>query len=178
MILPFTVLRRLDCVLEPTKEAVLAEKKVREGQGLDPDPFLWRVAGQNFCNTSAMGKCSYIQAFTPEVRDIFERFEFHLQVNRPGKSGLLYMIAERFAPIDLHPETVNNAEMGLVVEGLIRKFAELSNETAGEHFTPIFAERLSALNWLAFALVLAGSLSGAKQHRSRQRHRAGVPGSQ
>jgi len=150
VILPFTVLRRLDCVLEPTKEAVLAEKKVREGQGLDPEPFLLRVAGQNFCNTSAMSMKklmgdqdnigenlrSYIQAFTPEVRDIFERFEFHLQVDRLEKSGLLYMIAERFAQIDLHPETVSNAEMGLVFEELIRKFAELSNETAGEHFTP------------------------------------------
>ena len=150
VILPFTVLRRLDCVLEPSKEAVLAEKKLREGQGLDPEPFLLRVAGQAFCNTSALGMKrlmgdqdnigenlrSYIQAFTPAVRDIFESFEFHLQVDKLDKAGLLYMVCERFAQIDLHPETVSNAEMGLVFEELIRKFAELSNETAGEHFTP------------------------------------------
>jgi hypothetical protein len=79
---------------------------------------------------------SYIQAFTPAVRDIFESFEFHLQVDKLDKAGLLYMVCERFAQIDLHPETVSNAEMGLVFEELIRKFAELSNETAGEHFTP------------------------------------------
>jgi type I restriction enzyme M protein len=150
VILPFTVLRRLDCVLEPSKEAVLAEKQLREGQGLDPEPFLLRVAGQGFCNTSALGMRqlmgdqdnigenlrSYIQAFTPAVRDIFESFEFHLQVDKLDKAGLLYMVCERFAQIDLHPETVSNAEMGLVFEELIRKFAELSNETAGEHFTP------------------------------------------
>ena len=150
VILPFTVLRRLDCVLEPSKEAVLAEKALREGQGLDPEPFLLRVAGQAFCNTSALSMKrlmgdqdnigenlrSYIQAFTPAVRDIFESFEFHLQVDRLEKAGLLYMVSERFAQIDLHPETVSNAEMGLVFEELIRKFAELSNETAGEHFTP------------------------------------------
>jgi type I restriction enzyme M protein len=150
VILPFTVLRRLDCVLEPSKEAVLAEKQLREGQGLDPEPFLLRVAGQGFCNTSALSMKrlmgdqdnigenlrSYIQAFTPAVRDIFESFEFHLQVDKLDKAGLLYMVCERFAQIDLHPETVSNGEMGLVFEKLIRKFAELSNETAGEHFTP------------------------------------------
>jgi type I restriction enzyme M protein len=150
VILPFTVLRRLDCVLEPSKEAVLAEKALREGQGLDPEPFLLRVAGQAFCNTSALSMKrlmgdqdnigenlrSYIQAFTPAVRDIFESFEFHLQLDRLEKAGLLYQTAERFAQIDLHPQTVSNAEMGLVFEELIRKFAELSNETAGEHFTP------------------------------------------
>jgi type I restriction enzyme M protein len=150
VILPFTVLRRLDCVLVPSKGAVLAEKELRESQGLNPEPFLLRVAGQGFCNTSALGMKrlmgdqdnigenlrSYIQAFTPAVRDIFESFEFHLQLDKLDKAGLLYMVCERFAQINLHPETVSNAEMGLVFEELIRKFAELSNETAGEHFTP------------------------------------------
>ena len=150
VILPFTVLRRLDCVLEPTKAAVLEAKTLREGQGLDPEPFLLRKAGQNFCNTSQLDMKvlmgdqdnigenlrAYIQAFTPAVRDIFESFEFHLQVDRLEKAGLLYMVSEKFAQIDLHPDKVSNAEMGLVFEELIRKFAELSNETAGEHFTP------------------------------------------
>ena len=150
VILPFTVLRRLDCVLEPTKAAVLEEKTLREGQGLDPEPFLLRKAGLNFCNTSPLDMKrlmgdgdnigenlrSYIQAFTPAVRDIFESFEFHLQVDRLEKANLLYLVTEKFSQIDLHPEAVSNAEMGLVFEELIRKFAELSNETAGEHFTP------------------------------------------
>lgn len=150
VILPFTVLRRLDCVLEPTKAAVLEEMTLREGQGLDPEPFLLRKAGQNFCNTSLLDMKrlmgdqdnigenlrAYIQAFTPAVRDIFESFEFHLQVDRLEKAGLLYLVSEKFAQIDIHPDKVSNAEMGLVFEELIRKFAELSNETAGEHFTP------------------------------------------
>lgn len=150
VILPFTVLRRLGCVLEPTKTEVLEEKTVREGQGLDPVPFLLRKAGQNFHHTSPLDTKrlmgdqdnisdnlrSYIQAFTPEVRDIFESFEFHIQVDRLEKAGLLYMVCERFAQIDLHPETVSYTKMGLVFEELIRKFAELSNETAGAHFTP------------------------------------------
>ena len=150
VILPFSVLRRLDCVLEPTKAVVLDEKLIREEQGLDPEPFLQRKAGHNFCNTSTldmkrlMGDVdniaenlrSYIQAFTPAVRDIFESFEFHLQIEKLDKANLLYLVTEKFAQIDLHPETVSNAQMGLVFEELIRKFAESANETAGDHFTP------------------------------------------
>jgi type I restriction enzyme M protein len=79
---------------------------------------------------------SYIQAFSPSVRDIFERFDFYTQIDRLAKSGLLYQVTEKFAGIDLHPETVSNTQMGTVFEELIRKFAEISNETAGEHFTP------------------------------------------
>ncbi|MBK5913878.1 type I restriction-modification system subunit M [Rhodocyclus purpureus] len=150
VILPFTVLRRLDCVLEPTKLGVLLEKEVREKAGLNPAPFLLRVARQHFYNTSpldlktligdqdhiAENLRAYIQAFSPEVRDIFERFEFHTQIDRLAKCGLLYLVTEKFVGVDLHPDVVSNAEMGAVFEELIRKFAELSNETAGEHFTP------------------------------------------
>lgn len=150
VILPFTVLRRLDCVLAPTKAAVLAEKTKREAAGLNPEPFLLRVAGQSFYNTSPLDMktlmgdqdhirenlYSYLQAFAPAVRDVFERFEFHAQVERLARSGLLYRVVEKFANIDLHPERVSNHQMGLVFEELIRKFAEISNETAGEHFTP------------------------------------------
>ncbi|MEZ5326646.1 MAG: class I SAM-dependent DNA methyltransferase [Verrucomicrobiales bacterium] len=85
---------------------------------------------------------SYMQGFSPDVRDIFESFKFHTQIDELDKAGLLYLITEKFANIDLHPETVSNAEMGTVFEELIRKFAELSNETAGEHFTPRDAIRL------------------------------------
>jgi type I restriction enzyme M protein len=150
VILPFTVLRRLDCVLEATKPAVLTEFSEKTKAGLNPEAFLLRKAGQSFYNTSPMdmGRLmgdqdhvrenlfAYIQAFSPEVRDIFERFEFHAQIDRLAKAGLLYQVAEKFAGIDLHPEAVDNHEMGLAFEELIRKFAEISNETAGEHFTP------------------------------------------
>jgi len=150
VILPFTVLRSLDCVLESTKPAVLAEFAAKQKAGLNPEPFLLRKAGQSFYNNSALDMkklmgdqdhirenlFSYIQAFSPAVRDIFERFEFHTQVERLAKSGLLYQVCEKFSQFDLHPEAVSNNQMGLVFEELIRKFAEISNETAGEHFTP------------------------------------------
>src|SRR3954467_3903391 len=150
VILPFTVLRRLDCVLEATKPAVLQEFGGRGKAGLNPEPFLLRKSGQLFFNTSPLdlkklmgdqdhigeNLRAYMQAFSPAVRDIFERFEFHAQIERLAKSGLLYLVAEKFATIDLHPAVVSNAQMGAVFEELIRKFAELSNETAGEHFTP------------------------------------------
>ena len=150
VILPFTVLRRLDCVLEATKPAVLAERALREKAGINPEPFLRRASQQLFFNTSPLdlkklmgdhdhigeNLRAYLQAFSPEVRDIFESFEFHTQIDKLTKSGLLYLVTEKFANIDLHPDTVSNDEMGTVFEELIRKFAELSNETAGEHFTP------------------------------------------
>ena len=150
VILPFTVLRRLDCVLEGSKPTVLAEFSVKSAQGLNPEPFLTRKAGQTFYNTSPLdlGKLlgdqdhirenlyAYIQGFSQAARDIFERFDFYTQVERLAKSGLLYLVTEKFANIDLHPDTVDNGQMGLVFEELIRKFAEISNETAGEHFTP------------------------------------------
>lgn len=150
VILPFTVLRRLDCVLEATKPAVLAEFDAKTKAGLNPDPFLLRKAGQSFYNTSPLDLAkllgdqdhirqnlyAYVQAFSPAARDIFERFDFYTQVERLAKANLLYLVTEKFANIDLHPEAVDNASMGLVFEELIRKFAEISNETAGEHFTP------------------------------------------
>ena len=150
VILPFTVLRRLDCVLEATKPAVLAEKKLREKAKLNPEPFLLKKSGQLFFNTSPLdlkklmgdqdnigeNLRTYVEEFSPAVRDIFERFEFHTQIDRLEKANLLYLVTEKFANIDLHPEVVSNAQMGHVFEELIRKFAELSNETAGEHFTP------------------------------------------
>ncbi len=150
VILPFTVLRRLDSVLEPTKAAVLTEKALREKAGLNVEPFLLRKSGQLFYNTSPldlpklMGDAdniaenlrSYIQGFSPAVRDIFDHFDFHAQIDRLSRAGLLYLVTEKFANIDLHPEFVGNAQMGQVFEELIRKFAEASNATAGEHFTP------------------------------------------
>lgn len=150
VILPFTVLRRLDCVLEATKPAVLAEFAAKQKQGINPDPFLKRAAGQSFYNTSLLDMktlmgdqdhirdnlFSYLNAFSPAVRDVFDHFAFQTTVERLAKTGLLYQVVERFAQIDLHPKRVDNHQTGLAFEELIRKFAELSNETAGEHFTP------------------------------------------
>lgn len=151
VILPFTVMRRLDCVLEATKPAVLAEFDAKTKAGINPDPFLRRAAGnQSFYNTSPLDLVkllgdqdhirqnlyAYVQAFSPAARDIFERFDFYTQVERLAKANLLYLVTEKFSNIDLHPDVVDNASMGLVFEELIRKFAEISNETAGEHFTP------------------------------------------
>ena len=156
VILSFTVLRRLDCVLAPTKQAVLAEHDARLSLGINAEPFLLRKSGQSFYNTSPLdlkkllgdqdhireNLYSYIDGFSDAVRDIFERFEFHTQVDRLAKAGLLYQVTEKFIQVDLHPDHVDNHQMGLVFEELIRKFAELSNETAGEHFTPRDAIRL------------------------------------
>ncbi|RZS58757.1 type I restriction-modification system subunit M [Sphaerotilus mobilis] len=150
VILPFTILRRLDCVLEATKPAVLAEFKSKTQAGLNPEPFLLRKTGVGFFNSSPLdlptllgdqdhirqNLYAYLQAFSPSARDIFDRFDFHAQVERLAKADLLYLVTEKFANIDLHPQVVDNATMGSVFEELIRKFAEISNETAGEHFTP------------------------------------------
>jgi type I restriction enzyme M protein len=150
VILPFTVLRRLDCVLEGTKAAVLAEHADKTKAGLNPEQFLLRKAGQSFFNISSLDMKklvgdqdhisvnldAYVQGFSESVRDIFERFKFAEIVDGLAKKDLLYKVTEKFAGIDLHPDKIGNAEMGLVFEELIRKFAEISNETAGEHFTP------------------------------------------
>ncbi|RVT96588.1 SAM-dependent DNA methyltransferase [Rhodovarius crocodyli] len=150
VILPFTVLRRLDCVLAPTKDAVLAEAKAKAAMGINPEPFATRLTRLPFANTAetdlkqlsgdpdniAANLDAYIQGFSAPVRDIFDRFRFAEQVERLRKAGLLYKVTERFVGFPLHPDQVSNHDMGLAFEELIRKFAEISNETAGEHFTP------------------------------------------
>ncbi len=150
VILPFTVLRRLDCVLDGTKEAVLKELEKRSAAGVTPEPFLIKKSGLLFYNTSPLDMkklmgdqdhimenlFAYVQGFSPSVKDIFECFDFYTQVDRLAKAGLLYLVSEKFANIDLHPDVVSNTQMGTVFEELIRKFAELSNETAGEHMSP------------------------------------------
>jgi type I restriction enzyme M protein len=150
VILPFTVLRRLDCVLAPTKAAVLKEHAAKLAADIAYEPFVKRKAGLDFYNVSSLdlglvmgdpdnvraNLDSYIQGFAPDVRSIFEHFDFAATVERLHKAKLLYLVTEKFASFDLHPSSVDNMQMGLVFEELIRKFAEISNETAGEHFTP------------------------------------------
>ncbi len=157
VILPFTLLRRLECVLEPTRDAVLAEYEARKSMGIPLEVFLTKKSNQSFYNTSKfslstlMGDAAnlrhnletYIADFSPNARDIFERYKFTEQLSYLDESNLLYKIVEKFAVVDLHPEAISNHEMGLVFEELIRRFAEASNETAGEHFTPRDIVRLT-----------------------------------
>ena len=150
VILPFTLLRRLDCVLEPTKAAVLTEYEKRKESGVALDPLLKRKSLQAFYNVSPFtlptllddqkhirqNLVAYLGDFSEDARDVFERFKFVERVAELEDKNLLFQIAQKFASVDLHPDAVPNETMGLVFEELIRKFAEASNETAGEHFTP------------------------------------------
>jgi type I restriction enzyme M protein len=150
VILPLVVLRRLDCVLEPTKAAVLKRKVQVEGRIENLEPVLQAAAGQQFFNTSQLdfrrllddptniadNLRAYIGGFSTAARDVIEKFDFNTQISRLDRGNLLYLVVSRFAGIDLHPDTVSNLEMGYIYEELIRRFSELSNETAGEHFTP------------------------------------------
>ena len=150
VILPLTLLRRLDCVLAPTKAKVLDEYAQRKDAGYDISFFLTKAAGQSFYNISKfdmpllLGDANqiranlmdYIAGFSPNASDIFERYEFEKQIAKLDGANLLYQVVARFATIDLSPAAISNADMGLMFEELIRRFAELSNETAGEHYTP------------------------------------------
>lgn len=156
VILPFVVMRRLDCILEPTKTAVLAAHKSLP-KGVDEetqDMILFGAAGDGIkvYNTSELtfdklrgqdarqlhaNLIDYIRCFSPNVRDIFlEKFLFTEQLKRLNDGKILWQVFERFCEIDLHPSAVTNIEMGYLFEELIRRFSEISNETAGEHFTP------------------------------------------
>ena len=167
VVLPFTVLRRLDLMLADTKQQVLDEAGRCEGLDFDPDGLLRKAAGGlHFYNVSeldlekvaadpknaATGLRAYIGGFSPVVREIFEAFRFDEQITRLGRARLLYRVLGKFLDpkLDLDPGSVSNAQMGDVFEELIRRFSEASNETAGEHFTPREVVRLCA------RLVLAG----------------------
>jgi type I restriction enzyme M protein len=156
IILPFTLLRRLECVLEATKPAVLEKYDAVKAMPIEAqDKLLTHAAQLSFYNTSKMdlnrlGETdvasnleSYIQSFSPNAREIFEHFDFFNTLDKLAEADLLYKVAKRFATTDLHPNVINNYGMGLVFEELIRRFAESSNETAGEHFTPRDIVRLT-----------------------------------
>ncbi len=147
--LPFTLLRRLECVLEPTRDRVLAAAKANTDKtDAVRDKLLLRAAGQQFFNASplTLGKLSdtqtaddllsYVQSFSQASREIFDHFHFEDFVQQLAGADLLYQVVQRFASIDLSPARITNFGMGIIFEELIRKFAESSNETAGEHFTP------------------------------------------
>jgi len=159
VILPFTLLRRLECVLAESKAAVVAEYERIQPLNLPEEAqekFLLRATNElAFFNTSPMdlGKMgqtdikanlkTYVQSFSKDAREIFEHFKFDEFVGLLDDANLLYKVVKMFATTDLSPEAVSNHEMGLVFEELIRRFAEGSNETAGEHFTPRDIVRLT-----------------------------------
>jgi len=150
VILPLTVLRRLDCVLEPTKDAVVAKAKGLVGKIDNIDPILLRAAGQPFYNISplnftrllddapniAANLRTYIADYSTGAVEVLEKYGFDNQITRLDNAGLLYHVIARFADVELHPDLVSNEAMGYIFEELLRKFSEMSNETAGEHFTP------------------------------------------
>ncbi|MDA3810824.1 MAG: class I SAM-dependent DNA methyltransferase [Spirochaetaceae bacterium] len=159
IILPFTLLRRLEGVLEDSKEAVLSEYEKVKQMNLPEEAqekMLFRVTGGlSFYNISKMDLSklgesglkdnleSYIQGFSRDAREIFEHFKFGEFISQLNDANLLYKVIQKVRQTDLSPKAISNYEMGLVFEELIRRFAESSNETAGEHFTPRDIVRLT-----------------------------------
>ena len=151
VILPLTVLRRLDCVLADTKAKVIKEfPKIQMMNVQNIDPILNNISGYNFHNRSlydfdkliadpehlAANIRNYIAGFSESARDIIDNFALESQVARLEEANLLFMVIKKFQEIDLHPKEIDNNHMGYLYEELIRRFSELSNETAGEHFSP------------------------------------------
>ena len=144
VILPLTVLRRLDCVLEPTKDAVVEKATSLAGKIDNVDPVLRRTSGESFYNVSpltfsrlkddpenvAANLTAYIAGFSPGALEAIARFGFDDQIKKLDEAGLLYQVVARFADVDLHPDVVSNLAMGYLFEELIRRFSEQSNETA------------------------------------------------
>lgn len=153
VMLPMTVLRRFDSVLAPTKKRVLAEYERRKGSKFTDDALdkvLNKASGERFHNHSPLTferlkgdpdhihehLVSYIEGFSRNVRTIFEFFEFENEIEKMREANILYLVISKFSDVNLHPTVVPNEQMGLIFENLIRRFNELANETAGDHFTP------------------------------------------
>jgi len=164
VILPFTVLRRIDCVLSSTKEKVLKTNAKFAGKLDNLEPQLRKASGFSFYNTSqydfekllqdapnlAANLRNYINGFSPNMREVVEKFDFHNTIDRLDQAGLLFKVMERFKNVNLHPHKVPNTMMGTIFEELIRRFNEALNENPGEHFTPRDVVHLMV------ALLLAG----------------------
>ena len=152
VILPLTVLRRLDCVLTPTKRKVLAVQAKYKGRIENLDPQLRRASGFAFYNTSrydfeklladaphiAQNLRNYIAGFSPNMREVLDKFDFDNTITKLEEAGLLFQVVQRFGDpkVNLHPDVIDNFTMGTIFEELIRKFNEALNENPGEHFTP------------------------------------------
>jgi len=202
--LPLVVLRRFDCVLADTKQKVQAEFERRKGGKLDGDALdsiLNKASGHRFHNRSALDfqklkgdpdnlnkhLVSYIKGFSANVQRIFEYFEFENEIERMQEANILYLVIKEFCDVDLHPRKVTNQDMGLVFENLIRRFNELANETAGDHFTPrevitlmidllfldaddLLSRPRVAMRMLDPACGTGGMLAGAQKYM-REHHR-------
>jgi type I restriction enzyme M protein len=168
VILPLTVLRRLDCVLADTKKKVLSKQsELRDKKLENLDPQLRKIAGFAFYNTSrydfeklladaphlAANLRNYIAGFSPNMREVLEKFDFDNTISKLDEAGLIFRVLERFKNVDLHPNKIDNPTMGTIFEELIRKFNEALNENPGEHFTPRDVVHLMA------DLMLAGDES-------------------
>lgn len=173
VVLPTLVLFRLDAVLEPTKAKVLAKAAALNPASPGTDKLLRRAAGKPFYNTSPLTMKTmlsddkniaaqlqqYVSAFSPGATEVLDAYRYHATINRLDKARVLYAVLGDFADIDLHPKAVSNEAMGYIFEELLRRFSEMSNETAGEHYTPrevialmvdlLFAEDNKALTGVA-----------------------------
>ena len=170
LILPFVVLRRLDCVLEPSKDKVIELYEKYSQKVNDPTPMLLNEIGLSFYNHSkydlqrlrqdhlnvSLNFNNYLNGFSPNVREIIENFQLEKPIDKLNKNGKLYQVVETFSTIDLHPNVVDNHTMGLIFEELLRRFSEMSNETSGEHYTPRDEIRLLV------SLVFSGSKESLK----------------
>jgi type I restriction enzyme M protein len=150
VILPLTVLRRIDSVLAPTKHKVLEAYNKYKRELDNPDQILRAASGYAFYNTSrydferlvadppnlAANLRNYIAGFSPNMREVIEKFDFDNTITKLVEADLLYLVVERFKNVDLSPASIDNHAMGTVFEELIRKFNEALNENPGEHFTP------------------------------------------
>jgi len=203
VILPFVVLRRLDCVLEDCKDAVIeTHKKFKSKKLPDMTGILLQATktkrypeGLNFYNTSfydlrrlaqdaqnvEMNFWNYINGYSPNVREIIENFRLDRIVEKLLKNDYLFQLVDKFTEVDLHPDKVSNHQMGYIFEELLRRFSEMSNETAGEHYTPrevirlmvnlLFAEHTAELKGKGIirsvydpACGTGGMLTIAKEH--------------
>lgn len=158
VMLPMTVLRRFDCVLADSKDKVLTQFKARKETLKDEalDAYLNKAAGQKFHNRSPLDfeklkgdpdnidkhLVSYIKGFSKNIQVIFDRFDFSAEIERMKEANILYLVVSKFCDVDLHPDKVDNIQMGYIFEDLIRRFNEQSNETAGDYFTPREVVRL------------------------------------
>ncbi|MBF0608767.1 MAG: SAM-dependent DNA methyltransferase [Magnetococcales bacterium] len=195
VILPFVVLRRLDCVLEPRKNVVLTTYNKFKDKLADTSPVLLDASRVRFFNISVydlhrlsqdsknieLNFNAYINGFSKNVYDIVENFQIDKVLAKLSKGNLLFMLIKKFSEIDLHPNKVSNHEMGYIFEELLRRFSEMSNETAGEHYTPrevirlmvnlLFAEHRDTLKSTGIirsiydpACGTGGMLTIAKEH--------------
>src|SRR5882724_2248692 len=178
VILPMCVLRRMDAVLEPTKQSVLETKQMLDKAGItEQRAALASAAGQSFYNTSkfklrdlkSRGSQQqlladfedYLDGFSPNVQDILDNFKFRNQLSTLSKADAIGTLVNKFVDpeIDLSPAGIDNHTMGTVFEELVRKFNEENNEEAGEHWTPRDAVRLMTM--LIFLPIADAIRSGA-----------------